>query len=86
MDSADACHVGIQWYKIVGRQDINAITRMTKVELLDASHDFVPAGSIRNGALLMPLATPPLIGHPQQHHVVQSHREAKEMRTWAAGV
>ena len=86
MDSADACHVGIQWYKIVGRQDINAITRMTKVELLDASYDFVPAGSIRNGALLMPLATPPLIGHPQQYHVVQSHREAKEMRTWAAAV
>jgi hypothetical protein len=64
MDAADAFHVGIQWYKIVGRQTINATTRMTKVELIEDSYDFVPAGSIRNGALLMPLATPPLVGHP----------------------
>jgi hypothetical protein len=86
MDAADAFHVGIQWYKIVGRQSINATTRMTKVELIEDSYDFVPAGSIRNGALLMPLATPPLVGHPQQYHVIQSHREAVELRSWALAV
>ena len=86
MDAADAFHVGMQWYKVVGRQTINATTRMTKVELIEDSHDFLPAGSIRNGAALMSLATPPLVGHPQQHHVTQSHREAVELRAWSLAV
>jgi hypothetical protein len=50
---------------------------MVKVELME-SFDYVPAGSIRNGAFLMPLATEPTIGHPKQFWVIQTHREATE--------
>jgi hypothetical protein len=86
MDAADAFHVGTQWHEVVGRQTINATTRVTKVELIEDSCDFVPAGSVRNGALLMPLATPPLVGRPQQCHVTQSHREAVELQSWSLAV
>ena len=47
---------------------------MTKVELMN-SYQFVPVGSILNGALIVPLATEPELGHNEQFWVVQSHRE-----------
>ena len=78
MDASENCHVGIQWYRAVGSSSrVNQTTKMMKVELMD-SFDFVPAGSMRNGAFLMPLATEPAIGHPLQFWVIQSHREATE--------
>jgi hypothetical protein len=78
MDADEACHAGIQWYRTVGSASrVNQTTKMVKVELMD-SFDYVPAGSIRNGAFLMPLATEPTIGHPKQFWVIQSHREANE--------
>jgi len=78
MDASENCHVGIQWYRTVGSSSrVNQTTKMMKVELMD-SFDFVPAGSIRNGAFLIPLATEPAIGHPLQFWVIQSHREATE--------
>ena len=67
-------HVAIQWYKICGRQPVQRIARMCKVELME-SYQYVPLGSILNGALIVPLATEPLPGCPQQYWVVQSHRE-----------
>jgi hypothetical protein len=56
---------------------VNQTTKMVKVELM-GSFGFVPAGSTRNGAFLVPLATEPAIGHPLQFWVMQSHREATE--------
>ena len=66
--------VAIQWYNICGRRPIQRLTRMCKVELME-SYQFIPVGAILNGALLVPLATEPEIGYPQQFWVVQSHRE-----------
>ena len=78
MDEADNFFVGIQWYKTIGNLNrVNQSTKMMKVELMD-SFEYVPAGSIRNGAFLMPLATEPAIGHPPQFWVLQSHRETTE--------
>jgi hypothetical protein len=67
-------HVAIQWYKICGRRPVQRIARMCKVELME-SYQYVPLGSILNGALIVPLATEPLPGCPQQCWVIQSHRE-----------
>jgi hypothetical protein len=47
---------------------------MSKVELTDI-YQYVPVASILNGALIVPLATEPLPGYPQQCWVIQSHRE-----------
>ena len=78
MDADETCHAGIQWYRTVGSSSrVNQTTKMVKVELMD-SFDYVPAGSIRNGAFLIPLATEPTIGYPKQFWVIQSHREANE--------
>jgi hypothetical protein len=73
-DTAGNFHVAMQWYKICGRLPIDRIGRMTKVELTEL-YDYVPVGSILNGALMVPLAIEPLIGYPQQWWVIQSHRE-----------
>jgi hypothetical protein len=51
---------------------------MCKVELMD-SYQYVPVGAILNGALIVPLATEPLPGYPQQSWVIQSHREAASL-------
>jgi hypothetical protein len=74
-DAAQNNHVAIQWYKICGRLPINPIARMCKVELME-SWDFIPVGAILNGALIVPIATEPQPGYPQQFWVLQSHREA----------
>ena len=71
-------YVAIQWYQICGRVPVQRVTRMTKVELID-SYQYVPVGSILNGALIVPLATPPALGCPQQWWVLQSHREAESL-------
>ena len=73
-DASTNNHVAIQWYKICGRNPIDRVARMTKVELTD-TYQFVPVASILNGALIVPLATEPLLGYPQQCWVIQSHRE-----------
>jgi hypothetical protein len=73
-DASGNYHVAIQWFKICGRLPLDRIARMTKVELTEL-YDFVPVGSILNGALMVPLATEPLPGYPHQWWVIQSHRE-----------
>jgi hypothetical protein len=73
-DDADNNYVAIQWYKICGRHPLQRVARMTKVELIE-NFQYVPVGSILNGALIVPLATPPDIGFPQQCWVIQSYRE-----------
>ena len=67
-------YVAIQWYNICGRHPLQRIARMTKVELIN-SYQFVPVGSILNGALIVPTAIAPAPGYPQQCWVVQSYRE-----------
>ena len=71
-------YVAIQWYKICGRSPVQRVSRMTRVELIE-SYQYVPAGSILNGALIVPIATAPEPGFPQQHWVVQSHREGTSL-------
>jgi hypothetical protein len=73
-DAADNNYVAIQWYKICGRNPLQRVARMTKVELIE-HFQYVPVGSILNGALIVPLATPPELGYPQQCWVIQSYRE-----------
>jgi hypothetical protein len=73
-DSANNNHVAIQWYKICGRMPLDRVARMCKVELMD-TYQFVPVGSILNGALIVPTNTSPAPGYPQQCWVIQSHRE-----------
>ena len=68
-------YVGIQWYKMCGRQSLQRIARMTKVELME-SYQYVPVGSILNGALIVPTAIHPAPGYTQQSWVIQSHRES----------
>ena len=77
-DSSNNNHVAIQWYKICGRLPLDRIARMCKVELID-SFQYIPVGSILNGALIVPLATKPLPGYPQQCWVIQSHRESTSL-------
>jgi hypothetical protein len=77
-DAANNNHVAIQWYKICGRQPIDRVARMTKVELTDI-FQYVPAASILNGAFMVPLATEPLPGYPHQFWVIQSHRESTSL-------
>ena len=79
MDAEEKLHVAIQWYDIKSRNLVDAMTGMTKVEIMD-SYDVVPAGSIRNGCLLMPLASPSAVGHPPQFWAIQSQREIDELR------
>ena len=74
-DASNNNHVAIQWFKICGRQPIDRVARMTKVELTDI-FQYVPAASILNGAFMVPLATEPLPGYPHQFWVIQSHRES----------
>jgi hypothetical protein len=73
-DTEGNFHVAMQWYKICGRLPLDRIARMSKVELTEL-YDYVPVGSILNGALMVPMAIEPLIGYPQQWWVIQSHRE-----------
>ena len=75
-DATKNNYVAIQWYKICGRVPIQRVSRMTKVELME-SYQYVPVGSILNGALIVPLDTPPAPGCPQQWWVIQSQREAE---------
>lgn len=77
-DAMNNNYVAIQWYKIIGRLPVNRVTRMTKVELME-SYQYVPVGSILNGALIVPLATPPPLGFSQQWWVLQTHREAESL-------
>jgi hypothetical protein len=79
-DAAHCNYVAIQWYKIVGRQPIQRVSRMTKVELIE-SYQYVPVGSILNGALIVPTNTVPQPGYYQQFWVIQSHREATSLET-----
>ena len=72
-------YVAIQWYKICGRLPIDRVSRMYKVELIE-SYQFVPVGSILNGALIVPLAIEPAVGHPHQFWAVQSHREGASLQ------
>ena len=72
-------YVGIQWYKICGRQSLQRIARMTKVELME-SYQYVPVGSILNGALIVPTAIDPAPGYTQQCWVIQSHRESASIK------
>ena len=74
-DTVGENHVAIQWYKICGRFPLQRVARMCKVELID-NYQFVPVGSILNGALIVPLATDPLPGFPPQFWVVQTNRES----------
>ena len=73
MDNDGEFHVGVQWY----RARWSEVARMLKLDILP-SYDYVPAGSIRNGALLLPLATSRQAGGRNEYWVVQSHREASE--------
>jgi hypothetical protein len=73
-DTVGENHVAIQWYKICGRLPLQRVARMCKVELMD-NYQYVPVGSILNGALIVPLAIDPLPGYPPQFWVVQGHRE-----------
>jgi hypothetical protein len=68
--------VAMQWYKICGRTPIDKVGRMCKVELVDV-YDYVPAASILNGALIVPVAKPTHPGNAQQHWAIQSHREGE---------
>ena len=52
---------------------------MTKVEFIE-SYQYVPVGSILNGALIVPLAIAPQLGHNEQFWVVQSHREGTALQ------
>ena len=79
-DAADYKYVAIQWYKIVGRQPIQRVSRMTKVELIE-SYQYVPVGSILNGALIVPINTVPQPGFSQQFWVIQSHREGTSLQS-----
>ena len=72
-------YVAIQWYNICGRSSVQRVSRMTMVELID-SFQYVPVGSILNGALIVPTATSPPPGYPQQCWVIQSHREGVSLR------
>ena len=83
MDAAECVHIAVQWYDVKSRNMVDAAAGMTKVELSD-TFDLVPAGSIRNGCLLAPLAKPPAVGCPQQFWVLQSQRELGELRAAAA--
>ena len=74
-DASNNNHVAIQWYQICGCQPIVSVARMCKVELTDI-YQYVPAASILNGALMVPLATEPLPGYPHQCWLIQSHRES----------
>ena len=67
-------YVAIQWYRICGRPT-QRLSCMCKVELIE-SYQYIPVGSILNGALMVPLATEPAPGYPQQFWVLQSKREA----------
>jgi len=82
-DAANNNYVAIQWYNICGRRPIQRVSRMCKVELVE-SYQFIPVGSILNGALLVPLATEPEIGYPQQFWVIQSHRETVSLQSLPA--
>ena len=73
-DTIGDYHVAIQWYKICGRLPLQRVARMCKVELID-NYQYVPVGSILNGALIVPVAPEPLPGYSNQFWVVQSHRE-----------
>jgi hypothetical protein len=73
MDQEEECYVGVQWYRARGC----AAARLLMLELLP-SYDYVPAGSIRNGALLLPFAVQPQAGRPSKYWILQSHREATE--------
>ena len=77
-DAMNNNYVAIQWYQICGRLPVQRVSRMTKVQLME-SYQFVPVGSILNGALVVPLATPPALGFPQQWWVLQTHREAESL-------
>jgi hypothetical protein len=77
-DAGNHNHVAIQWYNICGRHPIDRFARMCKVHLID-TYQYVPVASILNGALIVPLATEPELGHPQQCWVIQSHREATSL-------
>jgi hypothetical protein len=65
MDQEEECHVGMQWHRARGC----TAARLMKLELLP-SYDYVPAGSIRNGALLLPFAVQPQAGRPSEHWIL----------------
>jgi hypothetical protein len=77
-DSINNNWVAIQWYKICGRTPVQRVARMSKVQLIE-SYQYVPVGSILNGALIVPLASKPLHGCPEQFWVIQSHREGTSL-------
>ena len=77
-DAAHNNHVAIQWYKICGRRSIGRISRMCKVELME-SYQYIPVGSILNGALIVPLDTAPPPGYPQQSWAILSQRECSAL-------